>query len=73
MIDTKMLGAAVTILGKRTTTTPFHFNFHDAEVGHSVVIAPSSKGMSVMYDTLHDELSKAGGTVQVFDKGQSRS
>lgn len=37
---------AETIIGNCTTTIPMKFNFHDGEIGHTVVVGPSGKGMS---------------------------
>lgn len=52
---------------------PFSFQPHEASLGHTVVVGPAGKGMSVMSDALREELIEAGGAVQVIDKGQSRS
>ena len=37
---------AETIIGNCTTTIPMKFDFHDGEIGHTVVIGPTGKGMS---------------------------
>ncbi|HNB69428.1 hypothetical protein [Accumulibacter sp.] len=37
---------AETIIGNCTTAIPMKFNFHDGEIGHTVVIGPTGKGMS---------------------------
>ncbi|WP_020203550.1 hypothetical protein [Cupriavidus sp. WS] len=71
MTDDKKQRVADTISSNCETRTPFKFDPHGAEVGHSVVIGPTGKGMSVMSTALQCELVKAGGTVQVIDKGRS--
>lgn len=36
------------------STNPFKFNFHDGDVGHSLVIAPTGMGMSVIPHLMRD-------------------
>lgn len=64
---------AETLIGNCTTTIPLKLDFHDGEISHSVVIAPSGKGMSVLPELLQDEYQKHGCKPVIFDKGTSLS
>jgi len=71
MTDYHEQGLAETIFANCTTTIAVKFDFHKSEVGHSVVIGPTGKGMSVMLDALQDDMIEARGKIQIFDKGRS--
>jgi type IV secretory pathway VirB4 component len=72
MTNTNTQGVAEAIIGDRTTGVPFKFGAHEArDCRHTVVIGPTGKGMSAMFEALQDELVKAGGKVKIIDKGQS--
>lgn len=62
---------AETIIGNCTTTIPLKLDLHGGEFGHSVVIAPSGNGMSVMSELLTNEQLRHGGKPVVIDKGSS--
>ena len=43
---------AETVLGNCTTSLPFKFDFHEGDIGHTVIFAPTRSGMSVDYSAL---------------------
>ncbi|OQW86283.1 MAG: hypothetical protein BWK72_18085 [Rhodoferax ferrireducens] len=60
---------ADTIIGNCTTTLPMKFKFDPKDNGHTVMLGTTRNGMSAMFEGLQDQYAKAGGAVQVVDKG----
>jgi hypothetical protein len=60
---------ADTIIGNCTTTLPMKFKFDAKDNGHTVIVSATRNGMSATLDALQDQYAKAGGSVQVVDKG----
>lgn len=44
---------------------------HNAGQGHTIIIGPTSKGMTVASDLLQSQIEAAGGVVHVMDVGQN--
>jgi type IV secretion system protein VirB4 len=52
--------------------TPFYFNFHQGDVGHTLVVGPTGSGKSVFCNFLMAQFRKYDpGFVFIFDKNQS--
>lgn len=68
----KPKAVADTIFGNCTTAIPLKFAFYGEDTGHTVVIAPTRNGMSVLLDHMQHEQAKAGGSVSVGDIGLSK-
>ncbi len=60
-------GPAVTMLDT-TSGTPFYFNFHVRDVGHTMIIGPTGAGKTVMMNFLMAQAQKFGGRMFFFDK-----
>ncbi len=45
---------AGSIIGNCTTTIPLKFDFNSVDTGHTVVIGPTGRGMSVLPDETND-------------------
>lgn len=60
-------GPAVTNLDT-TSGTPFYFNFHVRDVGHSMIIGPTGAGKTVMLGFLAAQLQKYKPDMFFFDK-----
>ena len=55
-----------------TGATPFRFNLHSGDVGHTLVIGPTGAGKSVFLGTLAAQFRRyAGARVTAFDFGRS--
>jgi type IV secretion system protein TrbE len=53
-------------------TTPFRFNLHVSDVGHTLLLGPTGAGKSVALSCLAAQfLRYEGATICVFDKGRS--
>lgn len=48
--------------------TPFYFNFHSGDLGHTLVVGPSRTGKSVVMNFLISQYRKYGAKVFIFDK-----
>lgn len=61
------------LLHARTNgTTPFRFDLHQGDVGHTMVIGPTGMGKSVLLNTIAMQwLRYSGAQVFIFDKGAS--
>jgi len=57
---------AENLIGNSASSTPFKFEQNN---GHTLMFGTTRNGMSAMFEALQDQCSKAGGTVQVMDKG----
>lgn len=48
--------------------TPFYFNFHAGDLGHTLVVGPSRTGKSVILNFLISQYRKYGAKIFIFDK-----
>lgn len=60
-------GEAVTILNT-TSGTPFYFNFHVRDVGHTMIIGPTGAGKTVLLNFLCAQTIKYNPRMFFFDK-----
>lgn len=60
-------GDAITVL-ETTSGTPYHFNFHQGDLGNFTVIGPSGTGKTVVLTFLLAQASKLGPRTVYFDK-----
>ncbi len=65
--DNNHWGPAVTLLDT-TSGTPYYFNFHVRDVGHSTIIGPTGAGKTVMMNFLMAQAQKFGIRMFFFDK-----
>lgn len=66
-IDGNHWGPAVTSLDT-TSGTPFYFNFHVRDVGHSMIIGPTGAGKTVLLGFLAAQSLKFNPDMFIFDK-----
>src|SRR3546814_3747171 len=62
-------GPAVALL-KTSARSPYYFNFHSADLGHSMVIGPSGGGKTVLVNFLMAQLEKFNARHIFIDKDQ---
>ena len=60
-------GDAVTVLDT-TSGTPFFFNFHVRDVGHTMIVGPTGAGKTVLLNFLCAQAQKFNGRLFFFDK-----
>lgn len=60
-------GPYVTILNT-TSSTPFYFNFHVKDVGHTIIIGPTGSGKTALMNFLCAKLQKFNPNMYFFDK-----
>ena len=60
-------GDAITVL-ETTSGTPYHFNFHNGDLGNFTVIGPSGSGKTVVMTFLLAQASKLNPRTVYFDK-----
>ena len=60
-------GEAVTLL-ETTASGPYHFNFHNGDLGNFTVIGPSGSGKTVLITFLLAQARKFGPKIVYFDK-----
>lgn len=60
-------GPAVTVFDT-TSGTPFFFNFHVRDVGHTTIIGPTGSGKTVLMNFLCGQAQKFNGRMFFFDK-----
>ncbi len=60
-------GDAVTVLGT-TSGTPYFFNFHARDVGHTTIIGPTGAGKTVLMNFLCAQAMKFNARIFMFDK-----
>jgi type IV secretion system protein VirB4 len=60
-------GDAITVL-ETTSGTPYHFNFHQNDLGNFTVIGPSGSGKTVVMTFLLAQASKFAPRIVYFDK-----
>ncbi|MEQ1706568.1 MAG: VirB4 family type IV secretion/conjugal transfer ATPase, partial [Rickettsiales bacterium] len=66
-IDGNHWGHAVTVF-ETTSGTPYFFNFHARDVGHSTVIGPTGSGKTVLLNFLCTQAQKFNCRIFFFDK-----
>ncbi|MEK6745987.1 MAG: VirB4 family type IV secretion/conjugal transfer ATPase [Pseudomonadota bacterium] len=66
-IDGNHWGNAVTVF-ETTSGTPYFFNFHARDVGHSTVIGPTGSGKTVLLNFLCTQAQKFNCRIFFFDK-----
>lgn len=66
-LDGNHWGPAVTAL-ETTSGTPYFFNFHVADVGHTLVIGPTGTGKTVLMNFLAAQARKFNCKLFAFDK-----
>ncbi|WP_294172129.1 VirB4 family type IV secretion/conjugal transfer ATPase [uncultured Sphingomonas sp.] len=57
-----------TALFETTSATPYHFNFHEGDLGNFTVIGPSGSGKTVVLNFLAAQAQRFGPRTVVFDK-----
>ncbi len=60
-------GASVATL-ETTSNTPYHFNFHAADLGHFTIIGPSGSGKTVVLNFLAAQAQRFSPRTVLFDK-----
>lgn len=60
-------GDAVTVFDT-TSGTPYYFNFHVRDVGHTTIIGPTGAGKTVLMNFLCTQAQKFGARMFFFDK-----
>lgn len=60
-------GGAIAVL-KTTANSPFYFNFHAGDLGHTLIIGPSGSGKTVIQNFLLSQSEKAGARLIFIDK-----
>jgi type IV secretion system protein VirB4 len=65
--DNNHWGPHVTVLNT-TSGTPFYFNFHLRDVGHSLIIGPTGSGKTVLMNFLCAQAQKFQPRMYFFDK-----
>jgi type IV secretion system protein VirB4 len=60
-------GPAVTLL-ETTSGTPYYFNFHVRDIGHTVIIGPTGTGKTLLMNFLVAQAQKFKGRTYFFDK-----
>ncbi len=63
-------GSAVTVL-KTVLNTPYFFNFHEGDLGHTIVLGPKNSGKTVLINFLLTQLRKAQNKIFYFDFNNS--
>lgn len=68
----KHLNGPPLIYTKTSGMTPFHFNLHVGDVGHTFIIGPTGAGKSVLLNCIEAQFRKyKNAKVFIFDKGES--
>jgi type IV secretion system protein VirB4 len=60
-------GNAVALL-KTTANSPYYFNFHYGDVGHTLILGPSGAGKTVIQNFLLAQAEKTGARMAFIDK-----
>lgn len=60
-------GEAVTVFNT-TSGTPYYFNFHDRDIGHTLIIGPTGAGKTVLMNFLCAQAQKFNCRMFFFDK-----
>lgn len=59
-------GQAVSVL-KTVLNTPYFFNFHDGDLGHTLILGPKDSGKTVILNFLLTQAQRFGGKLFYFD------
>jgi type IV secretion system protein TrbE len=66
------LGAPPLMIAETRGSTPFRFDLHVGDVGHTLMVGPTGAGKSVLLATLALQFRRfIGAQVVIFDKGRS--
>jgi type IV secretion system protein VirB4 len=65
--DNNFWGQAVSVL-ETTSSTPYYFNFHKADLGNFTIIGPSGSGKTVVLNFLLAQARKFNPRLVLFDK-----
>lgn len=60
-------GKAVAML-KTTANSPYYFNFHFGDVGHTLILGPSGGGKTVIQNFMLSQAEKSGARMAFIDK-----
>ncbi|QHD70841.1 VirB4 family type IV secretion/conjugal transfer ATPase (plasmid) [Sphingobium yanoikuyae] len=60
-------GKAVALL-KTTANSPYYFNFHFGDVGHTLILGPSGGGKTVIQNFMLSQAEKSGARMAFIDK-----
>lgn len=60
-------GAAIALL-KTTANSPYYFNFHFGDVGHTLILGPSGGGKTVIQNFMLAQAEKTGARMAFIDK-----
>ena len=60
-------GDAIALL-KTTSRSPYHFNFHKGDLGHTLILGPSGGGKTVLLNFLMAQAEKTGARQIFIDK-----
>lgn len=60
-------GSAIALL-KTTANSPYYFNFHFGDVGHTLILGPSGAGKTVIQNFLLAQAEKTGARMAFIDK-----
>jgi len=60
-------GDAIALL-KTTANSPYFFNFHSADVGHTLILGPTGGGKTVIQNFLLSQAEKTGARMVFIDK-----
>jgi type IV secretion system protein VirB4 len=66
-VDANHWGASVTVL-ETTSAGPYHFNFHNSDLGNFTLIGPSGSGKTVVLGFLLAQARKFNPRIVFFDK-----
>src|SRR3546814_4580010 len=69
-VQTCALPISAVALLKTSARSPYYFNFHSADLGHSMVIGPSGGGKTVLVNFLMAQLEKFNARHIFIDKDQ---
>ena len=60
-------GEAIALL-KTTANSPYYFNFHFGDVGHTLILGPSGAGKTVIQNFMLSQAEKTGARMAFIDK-----
>lgn len=69
-LDGNYWGSSVTVL-KTVLDTPYFFNFHEKDLGHTFIFGPKASGKTVLTNFLIAQANKFNGKIFYFDSKQS--
>ncbi len=68
-LDGNYWGSSVTVL-KTVLDTPYFFNFHEKDLGHTFIFGPQASGKTVLTNFLLAQANKFNGKIFYFDSNQ---